>query len=72
MILRGWGQALGPSFPERRDMGWRKRPSKIEATKSSVRIPYHIGIVMEEVEEREKARKDLGMERPERIVFDDL
>lgn len=53
-------------------MSRRKRPRTIESTKESVRIPYHIGIVAEEVEAREKARKDLGMEIPEKITFDDL
>jgi len=53
-------------------MSRRKRPSNIKTSGESVRIPYHIGIVAEEAEAREKALKDLGMERPTRITFDDL
>lgn len=53
-------------------MSRKKRPTNIKATKESVRIPYHIGIVAQETQAREKARKDLGMERPERITFDDI
>ena len=53
-------------------MSRKKRPSTIKSTTVSVRIPYHIGIVAEEAEAREKARKDRGMEVPARITFDDL
>ncbi len=53
-------------------MGWKKRPTNIRTFGESTRIPLHIGIVAEEVQLREKARKDMGPEVPERITFDDL
>jgi len=53
-------------------MSRRKRPSNIKTSGESVRIPYHIGIVAQEAQAREKARKDEGMEIPDRITFGDL
>ncbi len=53
-------------------MGWKKRPSNIKNYGESVLIPLHIGIVAEDVDDRNKALKDEGMERPVRITFDDL
>ena len=53
-------------------MSWKKRPNKIETSGESALIPYHIGIVMREADAREKARKDQGMERPDRITTDDI
>jgi len=53
-------------------MSWKKRPTTIETEKESTRAVFHIGLVMREADARQKARQDLGMERPERITFDDL
>jgi len=50
-------------------MGWKKRPTNIRTFGESTRIPLHVA---EEVQLREKARKDMGPEVPERITFDDL
>lgn len=53
-------------------MSRKKRPTNIQTSGESTRIPYHIGLVMREVDAREKARKDAGPEVPERITFDDI
>lgn len=53
-------------------MGWKKRPSNIKTSGESVRIPLYIGLFAQETQLREKARKDLGPEIPDRITFDDL
>ena len=53
-------------------MSWKKRPTTIETEKESTRAVFHIGLVMREADARQKARQDLGMERPERITFNDI
>jgi len=53
-------------------MSWKKRPSNIETSGESIRIALHIGTVMRACDAREKARKDLGMEIPDRITIDDI
>ena len=53
-------------------MGWKKRPTNIKTSGESVRIPLYIGLFAQEAQLREKARKDMGPEIPDRITFDDL
>ena len=53
-------------------MGWKKRPNNIETSGESTLIALHIGTVMRACDAREKARKDEGMERPDRITIDDI
>ena len=53
-------------------MGWKKRPNEIQESGESTLIALHIGTVMRACDAREKARKDEGMERPDRITIDDI
>lgn len=53
-------------------MSWKKRPSNIKTLKTSTRVPFHIGIVIDEVERRQKDAQTQGVEKTERIVTGDL
>jgi len=53
-------------------MSWKKGEYKPQITKKSSRVSFHIGIVVDEVDERQKKNFSPGVEKVERITTQDL